>query len=229
MKKVVYAISLFSVLLLLNIVLTLWSSGYQEFLREVKYGNTVGEDYLDSVTDELRLNHALPCVVEPSQETSLSPLPQEEVVDSGSVIPSEEPKKEVFPSESERNHIESLMRHFSKYMFTPQAYNEYFQIFGITDEYPEKYVSYTFDGGELYFFPKSNLWQLKNIFQIVGQTSFQKYEINQVNLFRNETFFLNVTPQDEFIRVVMQGENILFWLKIKKQYYSDIKSILLTL
>jgi hypothetical protein len=53
------------------------------------------------------------------------------------------------------------------------------------------------------------------------------FQLNRMDNFWKKSFFINLSQQDDQVRLVVDNGNILFWLKMKKNYYNDIKNILL--
>ena len=96
-------------------------------------------------------------------------------------------------------------------------------LFDITDEYPDNYLEYYSKEFTLYFFPTKNYNEVYDIFSVF---LFElPFKINKSNNFWEESFFINLNQDinDNFVRVVIANKWIVFWLKIKKSEYINIK------
>lgn len=96
-------------------------------------------------------------------------------------------------------------------------------LFDITDEYPDNYLEYYSKEFTLYFFPTKNYKEVYDIFSVL---EFElPFKINKSNNFWEESFFINLNQDinDNFVRVVIANKWIVFWLKIKKSEYINIK------
>lgn len=248
MKKVVYTILLTTLVFLSNIVLYFYSDAYSFFLKKMKYWEEGVPDYSSRITDEYLLkNFPLwnkDCSCEniisqtntPEIETFEDILPQPQINEEDIPSPtSQKPQETEFEKQQKElrkqeniQKISQILPKFSKYNLVEKPYDEYYQIFDISDEYPNSYFTYSSPDLEIYFFPESNFSEFYNIFSLLANDSMVKdFELNQVNTFWKKTFFINLIPKDEKVRLVVDNGNILFWLKMKKGYYNDIKNILL--
>lgn len=120
--------------------------------------------------------------------------------------------------------VGSVLKFFPTYSFEEKPYDEYFQIFGITDEFPQKYVTYTTQSFESYFFLESNYDEIYNFFEVVSYDL--PITLNKTNSFGERSFFINTKTKDDYVRLVIQFEKKVFGLKIKNNYYNTIKQTL---
>lgn len=245
MKKVVYTILVICVVFLCNIGLYFYSDTYSFFLKQMKYWEDIPQDYTSLITDDYLLknfswsqNLSCDCETPIEQECPIQPSLVELNTPtlSGQNNPTdlEVQKRELEKKQQEEkrqqhlSRINSVLPRFSQYKLSEKAYDEYYKIFDISDEYPNQYYTYTWENLEMYFFPESSFEDFYNIFTLLSNDIMvRKFELNKVENFWKKTFFINLNPKDDMVRLVMQGENILFWLKVKKSYYNDIKNILL--
>lgn len=102
-------------------------------------------------------------------------------------------------------------------------------LFDITDEYPDDYYEYYSNALTLYFFPTKNYSQVLDIFNVLEYDL--PFEVNQVNNFWENSFYINLKEDidDSYVRLVISYKGVVFWLKIKKDTYNDIKAKLLSL
>lgn len=245
MKKVVYTILIISVVFLCNIGLYFYSDTYSFFLKQMKYWDDIPTDYESLITDDYLLknftgaeNPSCNCEVPPQPECpspialiepSTDSLSWQNNLSSLDTQKIEQEKKQ--QQEKRQQHlvrITPVLAKFSSYKLIEKPYDEYYNMFDVSDEYPNPYYTYTWENLEMYFFPESSFENFYNIFTLLSKDAMvRKFELNTVQNFWKKTFFINLEPKDDAVRIVVQGENILVWLKFKKSYYNDIKNILL--
>ncbi len=247
MKKVVYTILLISLVFLWNIGLYFYSDAYSIFLKQMKYWEDVPQDYTSLITDDYLLKNFswwdASCSCENtwtkniSSEKTLDDVGEKTSVASGNIVNT--PKQTTQETEFEKqqkalkkqevvNKISQILPKFSKYNLVEKPYDEYYKMFDISDEYPNEYLTYSNTDLEMYFFPESTFDSFYNIFTLLSNdVMVRDFELNKVDSFWKKAFFINLVPQDDMVRLVIDNGNILFWLKMKKSYYNDIKNILL--
>ncbi len=97
-------------------------------------------------------------------------------------------------------------------------------LFDVTDEYPDDYYEYYSKDLILYIFPTKTYSEMLDIFKVQPNLPL---EINEVNNFGDNSFYINLVPVDEkHVRLVVSHKSSLFWLKIKKDEYTKVKQIL---
>ncbi len=216
MKKIVYVIFFVTSALLLNIWLYYFSDGYSFFLKNIKYWDEIISNDSKEITDEYKP------ILEENNKTQ-----NECNCDCSQYI--NQLEKQVTFQKNSSKYIGKVLSKFSEfYTLNEKKYDEYYQIFDITDEYPTNYTTYSWDGLEIYFFTWAKFDDVYNMFDVLtsDQTIEKKFSLNKTWDFKKNSFFINLSVPDDFVRLVVDNWNILFWLKMKKSYYSDIKEIL---
>lgn len=235
MRKIVYSILIVSFVFLLNIGLYFYSDSYSFFLKKIKYWeetslldkNKITDEYLLSSLTSLEKDcNCEPLVCDNNQNLENNFEKVDDLIDVKPVQSQENIQNEIINQNNQK--INEYIKKFSNYKLLEKSYDEYYKIFDITDEYPNKYTTYQAWDLEIYFFPLSNFDEIYNIFNFLINDDLitNKFDLNKTNNFWKKSFFINLKTQDEFVRLVIDDWNILFWLKIKKGYYWDIKKIL---
>lgn len=217
MKKIVYAILAISLAFLLNIWLYYYSENYSFFLKNIKYGNSVIEQESLNITD----NYS-PSSIKETCNCEVSEPIKCENTSTWKIIPV---KNQTLDHTGQLN---LLFTFFDKVTLVEKPYNEYYKIFGITDEYPTEYSIYSNKNYELYLFHFWKFDDIYNMFELLSKdvNNKNKFSLNKLNNFWNKSFFINTNVNDWSVKLVIDNWKILFWLNIKKSYYNDIKSIL---
>lgn len=227
MKKIVYLILIVSLTFLFNIGLYYFSDSYSFFLKNIKYWDDIITNDSKFITDDylLKIDNQQSCECEKCEDT----LKKQEDLEVLTPVINEVIKKQPEPEIDYSKDIQKVLLKFNPfYTLEEKKYDEYYKIFDITDEYPKKYFTYQEKKLELYFF---GWWKFDEIYSLFDYLSVQdfisnKFTLNKINNFWKKSFFINLTTPDDFVRIVVDNENILFWLKIKKEYYNDIKEML---
>lgn len=229
MRKIVYSILIVSFVFLLNIGLYFYSDSYSFFLKKIKYWEETSLVDKWLITDDYLLNNIwdnLSCDCEQicQQNNENQNTNTENTIQNVDDLV----KNEVEIQKQDYDKINNFMQRFASYNLSEKAYDEYYKIFDVTDEYPNKYVTFSNNDLEIYFFPYSKFDDLYNIFDLLktDELVLNKFDLNKTNNFKKQSFFINFKTQDDFVRLVIDDWNILFWLKMKKSYYWDIKKIL---
>ncbi len=119
--------------------------------------------------------------------------------------------------------INQVKEKFSWYDFKYKPYWDDYMMFGFTDEYPNKYLTYNAWKFEIYFFVDDNFDKVYDFFELLSKDL--NFEVKKTNNFWNRSFYINTTDA-KFIKVIVKSWDKLFWLNIKKQYYNEVKDIL---
>lgn len=212
MKKIVYLILVLSAVLLGNIVLFYTSESYNLFLRQVKH--TWPKDSL--ITDEYL---TIDSPVESCNCSSVSAQKEEPILPTPPATSPVVKEKKDYSSV-----ILPYLNYFSSYTMKMKNYDEYYSLFGISDEYPNDYTTYQTDYFELYFFPESSFQELYDFFEVLA--SEKKFTLNKNKNFGKQSFFINLSQNDDQVRLVIDSGKIVVWLVIKKQHYNEMKNIL---
>lgn len=95
----------------------------------------------------------------------------------------------------------------------------------VTSEYPDKYFEYYDLDLTLYIFPTKWYSEVKEIFDLVQEDDV--YTVNEVDNFGDESFYINLVWIDDwYVRVIVSSNGVVFWLKILKNQYNNVKGIL---
>lgn len=102
-------------------------------------------------------------------------------------------------------------------------------LFDLTEEYPDEYFEYTNDETSIYFFVSRNYDDLVDIFNALSLEL--PFKLNKTDSFWTRSFFINLDSDfnDDNVRLVVEYKKRVFWLKIKKSAYNQIKEVLLSL
>lgn len=144
-------------------------------------------------------------------------------LDTESDIEVEEVEKKVILSDI----WEELLDKFSSFKLTKAEIHS--SLFDITTEYPDDYIEYISKDFIFYYFPTRNYDTIVDIFEAI---SFDlPFSINKLNNFFWNSFYINIDEEvsDDFVRIVFDYKSNVFWLKIKKDSYNDVKTILDTI
>lgn len=215
MKNIVSFILFIVSIFIINIVFYYSSENYRDFLKRVKIESSVQEEQKSSSKPDFLLknneNSYFSWVLkENKKEESLEK--KEEQKDKNINI-----KKEV----KLWKWYQGILDMFSEYNLTKLDVNA--NLFDLTNEYPDSYYEFYSKRLTLYFFTSKNYEQVFDIFNVL-QTDLP-FKINKTNNFWNNSFYINFNNDinDSFIRIVIENNWIVFWLKIDKNEYENIK------
>lgn len=214
MKKIVYSILLLVATFLLNIGLYYYSDSYSFFLKKVKYGDEIITLESKNITDNIGKEN---CNCEAITQCN---APQE--TNTWSLVST---GVDLLKKEEQLNSFFSI---FDKNTLSEKTYDEYYQIFDITDEYPKEYLTYHNENYEVYLFLWGSFIDIYNLFDLLSTypNVEKKFSLNKLNNFWKQSFFINTKVDDGNVRLVVDNWKILFWLKVKKSYYNNVKTIL---
>ena len=118
---------------------------------------------------------------------------------------------------------EKILSLFSAYELT--ELKSHWSLFDVTSEYPDNYFEYYTLDITLYFFSTKSYEKVREIFEVESGDMFQ---INELDNFGDESFYINLgeSYKDWDIRVVIVKDGIVFWLKISKNEYNNVKRLL---
>lgn len=217
MKKIIYSIIALVLAFLLNIWLYFYSESYSFFLKKLKYWDELIQNESQNITDNY----------------SFTPQKNECTCESVKYLNcqnnSDIQKENILPQINTLSwELNELFTHFDKNTLVEKKFDEYYQIFNITDEYPTEYKTFTNENFELYLFNSWKFDDLYNLFDVLSkdQNVINKFSLNKSNNFWKQSFYINTKIDDWYARVVVSNWKILFWLKVKKWYYNVIKPIL---
>jgi len=232
MKKIIYIISLLLIIFVFNIFFYIWNDNYNFFIKNLKHGEKILDEKIYDINDNNNILDKLPdnscecncdkIVLDKCENIIWNEVINEVLQQEEILLNKLEEKEEVDITESYSGEINKILSYFSKTKLNLKKYDEYNEIFWITNEYSNEYITYTNENIELYIFPWAWFDDVYNFFDILSTDL--KYTLNKTNNFWDKSFFIN--GFDEKIKIIVESENILFWLKIKKDYYNEVKKIL---
>ena len=203
-----WVIILFSLLVLfwLNLILYGFNEDYRFFVKKIKYSEEVIDVKNNSeITDKTDI----PDIIIPNEV---------ELVKVDPIIE----KQELVLWDNEKRILSKFLAYELKQVSIHQS------LFDITTEYPDDYFEYIGIDGDmiLYLFPTREYEQILEVFDVISYDL--PFTLNVLNNFWEASFFINADEEfnDGFVRLVINSRNGVFWLKIKKDLYNDIKEIL---
>lgn len=106
--------------------------------------------------------------------------------------------------------------------------NKNSSLFWLTNEYPYDYEEYYSQDKKmtLYVFKDKPYEDILNIFDVISYNLY--FKIKKVNNFWDKSFFINLDSDldDNYVRFIFSYKNNNFWLKIKKDWYNEVKTIM---
>lgn len=224
MKKIIYTIIILFWIFLLNIILFFFNENYNFFVKSLKNPDILLEEKSILINDDYLLDLS---DIDPKEKEECICEEKEEIICENNSKEKQniELEKELVDREKINRDIWEILNYFWEINLQKKEYNEYYLIFWLTDEYPKEYETYVNNNFEIYFFPEYNFIKMYNFFKILSDEL--NISLNSTNIFKDNSFFINLNnKKDDYIRVVVYFKNILFWLKIKKDYYMETKKIL---
>lgn len=226
MRNIIYFLLLLILLLLWNIIFYFLNEEYRFFIQKIKYQNELVPHAIvldDSPISSTERQQILD-VVTPNQwdETlSLSALEFLESIATSWSSADRDARDQQLPPSEEFLEIVDLLSRFPLEEIDP---NEY--LFAITPEYPDLYLEWFSPDLSLYSFPTKSFSDVFDIFNVLAYEL--PISLNQVNNFWAQSFFINMDEawEDDFVRIVFEYENKVFWLKIKKLHYNTVRDAL---
>lgn len=226
MKRIIIFIIFLITIFIVNILFYYLSSDYRIFLKKIKnkeWDIELQEKsfYDNKIDDEININNDLNIEDEIDlidNEIWLSTKNEE-------LFEKKDEKTWIVEFKNEvtlwKNYLE-ILDLFSNYDLNKLEFNS--SLFDITNEYPDNYFEYYSKDLTLYLFPTKTYNEILDIFNILKDEL--PFDINEVNNFWDKSFFLNLDNdiQDRFIRIVITNKWIVFWLKIKRTNYDEVKN-----
>lgn len=126
--------------------------------------------------------------------------------------------------------IQVIFDLFSDYDLQEKEETQNSSLFGLTNEYPYDYKEYYSREKKmtLYVFKEKDYTDILNIFDVISYNLY--FKIKKVNNFGDKSFYINLDPDldDNYVRFIFSYKNSNFGLKIKKDWYNEVKDILKT-
>ncbi len=225
-----YIISLLLFLILLlwaNIFAYIVSEDYRFFVKKIKYKQEIVYENNGNIDDSERI-----IIVEENNNTITDFSPDSIATTSTEgftfldVLSGEslEKKEDKALRDLTRDEI-SFIAEFEK-KFVLEKRQSFSSLFDITTEYPDDYHEYANKHISIYVFPTKNYDEIYNIFDVLRYEV--PYTLNETNNFWDKSFYINLDEvyRDGIVRIVLESQNTVFWLKIKKDNYNTVKKIL---
>ncbi len=218
MKNIILLILFLIITFVLNIVFYYNSSDYRMFLKWLKSSEVVEKEEGDLVNIKQKLEEQKEVWKQKEEKEK-----KEEVEIKYDEPEKEEDIKKVKEVKLWKNYLD-ILKLFSKYELEALEINT--NLFDITNEYPDNFFEYYSRDLTLYFFPTKNYWEVLEIFEVLELEL--PFSLNKANNFWTKSFYINLDENidDSIVRIVIEHNNITFWLKIKKNEYNNIKKIL---
>lgn len=206
MKNIILIILFLVGIFILNITFYYTSSNYQDFIKRVK---------------------------KESSKTSTSILQEDFSWDniwknyfSGTIsqIEKENENKNKNESDSKQEEIklwkwyQEILDLFKEYDLKKVDIN--FNLFDLTNEYPDSYYEFYSPKLTIYFFTTKNYSDLYDIFKVLEWP----FKINESNSFWEKSFFINFNSDlKDAVRIIIANKWIVFWIKVDKNEYENVK------
>ena len=232
MKKIIYFLIFFIFIFLINVCFYFISDDYRFFLKKIKNSGKiiyleeieVNDDFVESYVEKKPINN------EPLEKASIEEKSiEEESLEKNfvellwaTVIKVDNTKEMKIVLWKEYRNILDL---FASYDLREIEVNS--NLFDITSEYPDKYYEYFSNDLTVYMFTSKTYDEIYDIFNILQEE--QPFTLNKLNNFWINSFYINLRDDinDNFVRIVINNNGIVFWLKIKKDEYNNVKQKLL--
>lgn len=209
-KIIIFIIFIF----LINVVFYFASENYRFFLKKLKNGEEIVYVNEKNISDEIIEDEK---IEEELKWAWIVEVKKEYKID----IEEDKEKKQKIVLWKDYKDIISLFDEYDLWKI-----EIIWNIFDITDEYPDDFLEYYSKDLVLYLFTSKTYEDIKNIFKVISYDS--SFEINEVNNFLWKSFYINLDDKinDNFVRIVIWYKSIVFWLKINKDKYNDVKELL---
>lgn len=205
---------------LINVVFYFVSDDYRVFLKKIKNKEVIVEEKPSFINDDFSQKEEINIdenieIVKPDNENNII------------FNKLDDNKVEIKSNISLWKNYIDILDLFSNYDLQELELNT--NLFDITSEYPDNYLEYYSKDLTLYFFPTKNYKDVYDIFSVLEYEL--PFKINELNNYGDNSFFINLNQDinDSFIRIVISNKWVVFWLKIKKNEYNQIKEKLNTL
>lgn len=225
-RKLIYFLHALLFILVINIVFFYSNESYNSFVVNLKHGGVTSDTQI-VINDDYGY-------YSPSPEDVTYVLGNENT-GTGDIIQEEKNEEAVkTQSWSEEETTIYMQDDDIKVLNTFSSYNlkrlfEHGSLFDLTTEYPDDYFEYIGWDISVYFFVTKKYEDVKEVFEAISNTL--PFSIKEVPLVEKRAFFLNLDESfsDEYIRLVVEYKKRVFWLKIKKTMYNEIKNLIKTI
>lgn len=226
-RKVIYFLHVLLFILVINIVFFYSNESYNSFVRNLKYGVETPETqivinddygyYSPSPENVIYLN------TEDEGTGSINDTFTEDDVLSELEITPKKDETTIYMQDDDIKVLNTFASYNLKRLF------EHGSLFDLTTEYPDDYFEYLGWDISIYFFVTKSYENVKEIFEAISYTL--PFSIKEVTLSEKRAFFLNLEQNfsDDYIRLVVEYKKRVFWLKIKKTMYNEVKNLIQTI
>ncbi len=204
---------------IVNIWLYSISEGYRSFLKSFKNEDVptiVNDDYI--IEDDIE---ELPLETELNQKVDLWTITSE--YKEWDIVTIQQEIQEVKTLEMSEYEKEVLFL-FKEFSFTKLISHS--SLFDLTYEFPNEYFEYYSPDVTLIMFSNDVYEDVREKLEVIG--GLENFSLNEVDNFGEESFYINVDENfdDGNIRIVFSNKWKVFWLKISKNEYNNVKRIL---
>lgn len=208
MKNIILFILFLVGIFILNIAFYYSSESYRDFLKRVKTESSKEVNIEEEFIKNEELWSYFSWKIE---EKEIKEVKKEKI----------EEKQEIKEEVKLGAWYQNILKLFSEYDLSMLPVSK--NLFDLTNEYPEPYYEYYSSKLTLYFFTSKTYNQVYDIFSVLqGELPFK---VNQANNFWEKSFYINFNNDinDNVIRMVISHNWIVFWLKVDKKEYENIK------
>ncbi len=236
MKKTIYLIMICICFFICNILLYNFNKDYKVFVKNLKYNN---ENQI--ITDDQ---------VTPTKDISsivlIDKMPQstKEMVDNlindnkwGNTEAQKTWTSSVNTVENNiqnsliQKNIDEILNIFTSYNLikNTQDYSLFWLKFDLETAPAFKFDKYNSSNFEMYLFKNWTFDEIQIAYDLNKDNSTPKFTINQTNSFWKKSFFINTIQDDWKAKLMIESKNLVIWFNIDKNYYNDLKNILVKL
>ena len=222
MRNWIYILFFLIIGFLLNIFLFFFSSDYRYFLKNLKWDNVeqVAEGIINDDYDLWSENN-LEYLDDKNNVDNTNLVKEKDDLSESNVVV----KNKLEEKKMEFNDVDKkVFNLFKRYSFNELELHS--RLFDLTSEYPYDYKEFYTKDFNIYFFWDRKHSELLDIFEVL--TYELPFTLNEVNNIWEKSFYINLdwNFNDNNIRFIFSYQNRLFWLKVWKNSYNKIKSIL---
>lgn len=227
-RKILYILSLFLVLFVWNIGLYQYNEDYRFLLKKFKYKEDAQVIEDAQINDDYTLWEIDVGNTVTTWATSQTPTQLDDVAkeDYKSFTGADLIKKN--PQNEEQLELSTEGKKILELIWEGKVekVENHASLFDMTTEYPDNYLEYSSEDLTIYFFPTKTYEQVIDIFYAISQGL--PFSLNKNDTFGEKSFYINISKdfEDEYVRLVVLYKKEVFWLKIKKDYYNDVKKSL---
>lgn len=225
-RKVIYFLHVLLFILVINIVFFYSNESYNSFVRNLKYGIETPETQI-VINDDYGYYSPSPENVtylntEDEGTGSINDTIEADILTEIEITP-EKDETTIYMQDDDIKVLNTFASYNLKRLF------EHGSLFDLTTEYPDDYFEYLGGDISIYFFVTKSYENVKEVFEAISYTL--PFSIKEVTLSEKRAFFLNLEQNfsDDYIRLVVEYKKRVFWLKIKKTMYNEVKNLIQTI